>query len=491
MPKPRLESERIFGNFIGGKWTSPETEDLIVDENPATKEIIAYFPRSGKDEAAEAIEEAAKAFSPWADTPPPQRGKVLLRAANIMENRSEDLSISLTREEGKTIKESRGEVARAIDIFRFYGSLGFRLKGETAPSMEKNTLLYTMRSPLGIVAVITPWNFPIAIPAWKIAPALVAGNTVVFKPASLTPIIAMELVKALDEAGLPKGVINFLTGPGNTVGEELIMNPNVGAITFTGSYDVGSRINKVCSSTRIVRTQLEMGGKNPTVVCEDANLDEAVEIVVKAAFGLTGQACTATSRVIVEKGVTGVFIEKLLSRTRRIRVGNGLDENVDMGPAVSEAQRNTDFEYIRIGKEEGAKLILGGAIPQGREFQNGYFVEPTIFTDVAPGMRIAQEEIFGPVLAIVEAENFEDALQIANNSQYGLSASICTTNLKKAHQFAARVQAGVVKVNKPTTGLELQVPYGGIKKSSSQSFKEQGEQAIEFFTQTKTVYLGY
>lgn len=491
MSEPRLKTENIFGNFIGGKWTLSTGQRLIEDVNPATKETLGYFQQSAREQAVEAIEEAQKSFGSWADTPAPQRGTILFKAAQIMESRVDHLSKTLTREEGKTLKESRAEVARAIDIFKFYGSLGFRLKGETAPSNERSTLLYTIRSPLGVISVITPWNFPLAIPSWKIAPALVAGNTVVFKPASLTPMIGMEIVKALDEAGLPKGVLNFVTGAGNTVGEELITNLVVAAITFTGSYDVGSRINATCSALRIVRTQLEMGGKNPTVVCADANLEQAVEIVTKGAFGLTGQACTATSRVIVEESIAEIFTKKLVDRARRIKVGNGLDDGIDIGPAVSESQRNTDLDYIRIGKDEGARLLLGGGVPSGPEHANGFFVEPTIFADVSPEMRIAREEIFGPVLTILEAEDFEEALAIANNSEYGLSAGICTTSLKKAHEFATRVQAGVVKINKPTTGLELHVPYGGIKRSSSQSFKEQGEQAIEFFTQTKTVYLGY
>jgi aldehyde dehydrogenase (NAD+) len=437
-----------------------------------------------------AIEAAREAQMKWALIPPPERGRILIRAAQIMENESEELARILTREEGKTLAESRSEVARAVGVFRFYGIMGYRLKGEFTPSTEPNTYLFTVREPLGVIAIITPWNFPIAIPSWKIAPALVCGNTVVFKPASYTPLIAYRLVDSLIRAGLPPGVLNIVTGPGSNVGDELINNPKVDAISFTGSLEVGEKIKRaVC--LRNARIQLELGGKNPAVVLDDADMDKAVEMVVRGAFGLTGQACTATSRAIVLESVADQFERKLVGRVKQIKVGNGLAEGVEMGPVVGEKEMNKILSYIEVGVSEGAKLILGGKRLTGPEHSKGYFIEPTIFTDVTPDMRIAQEEIFGPVLAVMHAKDFDEAIELANAIKYGLSASIFTRNLQRAFEFINRVQAGVVKINKPTTGLEPHVPFGGYKMSSFGMIKEQGETALDFYTKIKTVYLGY
>jgi aldehyde dehydrogenase (NAD+) len=343
-----------------------------------------------------------------------------------------------------------------------------------------------------VVAVVTPWNFPIAIPTWKTAPALVSGNTVVLKPASLTPLILTKVTEVLDKAGLPPGVFNLVTGPGSTVGEELNLNPSVEAISFTGSYDVGHEIQKRrANSEKIARVQLEMGGKNPTIVLSDAKIDGAVDIVVRGAFGLTGQACTATSRVIVDNSVKDAFTTKLIGRVKSLRVGNGINQGVEMGPAVSEGEMSKDLSYVETGKREGARLLTGGERSRSPELAKGYFVMPTVFDEVTSDMRIAQDEIFGPVLSVMEAKNADDAIRLANNSVYGLTAGIVTSSLASAMEFANRVQAGVVKVNKPTTGLEYQVPFGGIKMSSSASYKEQGEEAIDFYTRIKTVYLGY
>ena len=487
------EEKKEYSNFVGGKWVKSETGETFETVNPAnTKQQVGRFQLSGADDSISAVHEAQKAFPAWKNMPPPQRGKVLYKAADIMESELEDISKTLTTEEGKTLAESRGEVQRAIDIFRFFAGQGSRLNGSTVPSATSRTFLYTTRGPVGVVALMTPWNFPIAIPAWKIAPALICGNSVVFKPASLTPLTAIKLVSALERAGLPTGVLNFVTGPGGTVGEELATNPGVDAISFTGSYEVGYGIQRARSnSKKMARGQLQMGGKNPTVVLPDAKLDEAVDLVVRSGFGLTGQACTATSRVIIQDSVKQDFSRKLSERAAKVRVADGLKPDTQMGPAVSKPEFEKDLDYIEVGKSEGAKILVGGKKSDLEENANGYFVEPTVFDDVYPDMRIAREEIFGPVLSLMAAKNLDEAVELANNSEFGLTAGICTSNLSNALEFAERVEAGVIKINRPTTGLELQVPFGGFKKSSSDTFKEQGQEAVEFYSRIKTVYVGY
>ena len=345
---------------------------------------------------------------------------------------------------------------------------------------------------MGVAVLLTPWNFPIAIPSWKMAPALASGNCVVFKPASLTPLIATKLVQSLERAGIPPGVVNLLTGPGGIVGEELAVNEGVDAVSFTGSYDVGLGLQRArANSKRMARVQLEMGGKNPTIVLPDAKLADAVEVVAKSAFGLTGEACTATSRVIVHESIKERFVDSLVSRAKSFKVGNGLDDGVEMGPAVSKGELEKDLRYVEAGRAEGATLLVGGGRPEREELKQGYFVEPTIFDEVSPDMKIAREEIFGPVLSVFEAKDVDEAVALANRSEYGLRATICTTSLSSAMEFANRVEAGDVKVNRMTTGLEPQIPFGGMKRSSSDTFKEQGEEAVDFYTRLKTVYLGY
>ena len=428
----------------------------------------------------------------WRNTPASKRGKVLYEAAKIIESQHEEFARTLTEEEGKTLAESRGEVRRAIDIFLFYSSLGRLIKGDTFQSDSERTFLYSVREPLGVVALLTPWNFPIAIPSWKIAPALISGNTVVFKPSSLAPLIAQKLVSALEKAGLPPGVLNYITGPGGSVGNELANNNDVDAISFTGSYEVGNGIQKARhDSKKMIRVQLEMGGKNPIIVLQDARLDEAVKLVIASAFGLTGQACTATSRVIIDERVKEEFVEKLVNQVSSLVIGDGLDPKTQMGPAVSKQEMEKDLGYIEIGRKEGAEVIFGGNQIMDSTHSHGYFIQPTIFDAVTSDMKIAREEIFGPVLSIMNARNKEDAIELANNSEYGLTAGLCTTDLSNALEFVDKIQAGVIKINKPTTGLELHVPFGGFKKSSSNTFKEQGEAAIDFYTRVKTVYVGY
>ncbi len=485
-------SKQEHYNFISGKWVRSVSGEKFETYNPARKSIsLGIFQHSGREDAKDAVASAKGALPKWRNTPGPERGKILFRASEILESQIDELARTLTEEEGKTLGESRGEVQRAIDIFRFAAGQGSRIDGKTYSSGFKRTLLYSVREPVGVVALMTPWNFPIAIPSWKMAPALICGNTIVFKPASLTPLIGMRIVSALENAGLPSGVLNFVTGPGATVGDELATNPDVDAISFTGSYDVGYGIQKArANSKKMARVQLEMGGKNPTIVLPDARLDDAANIVSKSAFGLTGQACTATSRVIVHESVKEKLVEKLASIAKNTVVGDGLEPKTQMGPAVSETQLGTDLNYIEIGKSAGARIVAGGN-KSNQTDQNGYYIEPTIFDDVSPDMRIAKEEIFGPVLSVITVSSVDQAIDVANNSEFGLTAGLCTSNLTSALEFADKVEAGVIKINKLTTGLELHVPFGGFKKSSSNTFKEQGEETVDFYSRIKTVYIEY
>lgn len=482
---------KTYQNFIGGEWSGAASGEVFQNLNPAdTRQAVASYPQSGEAEAKAAIDAAKAAFPGWAATTPVARGRVLSRMSEILASRKTELSELLTREEGKTLAEATGEVQRAVDIFRFFGGLSYTLGGQTIPHDLPGNLLYTVREALGVVGLITPWNFPIAIPAWKIAPALVSGNAVVIKPASQAPSMTLELARAAADAGLPKGVLNVVVGNGRAVGGELAKNPSVAALSFTGSHSVGKAVYMQLAE-RMARAQMEMGGKNPTIVLADADLDLAATLVARAGFGLTGQACTATSRVIVEKSVAAAFTEKLIAKAKALKVGNGMTQGVDMGPAVSEMELQGNLDYIAVAQKEGAKLAWGGQRLSEGELAHGWFMQPAVLTDVTSKMRIAQEEVFGPVVAILEAANFDEALSLANGLDVGLSASIVTRDIKKAMQYTERIQAGVVKVNQISTGLALQAPFGGVKKSSTDSFKEQGATAIDFYTRVKTVYLDY
>jgi len=458
---------RTYQNFIGGEWAGAKSGQNYRNVNPAdTREVVAEYPASAKDDAAAAINAAKQAYAGWAAMTPVARGRILSKASQILETRKAELAEILTREEGKTLTESTGEVQRAIDIFRFFGGLSYTLGGQTLPHDLPQQLLYTRREPLGVVGLITPWNFPVAIPAWKMAPALVSGNTVVIKPATQAPAMTLELAKALAEAGLPKGALNVVVGDGRAVGGELAGNPAVVALSFTGSYGVGNQIYQQLAH-RMARAQMEMGGKNPTIVLADADLDLAASLVAIAGFGLTGQACTATSRVIVEKTVADAFAQKLVERAAAIKVGNGLREGVTMGPAVSKQQLAGNLEYVDIATDEGAKVLHGGQRLTESEFANGHFMQPTVLVKVTPKMRIACEEVFGPVVGIIPVENFEEAIRVANGVDVGLSASIVTRDLRKALRYIEQIEAGVVKVNQISTGLALQATCGGVKKSST------------------------
>lgn len=479
-----------YKNFINGQWCKSESGKVFTNVNPANSgDVIGKFQKSGKKDIVRAIESAKNAFACFRATTAPQRGKILLQAARIMERQTRDLAMLLTREEGKPVNESEGEVKRAIQIFQFFGSEGWRLNGETIPSENQGVDLLTYREPLGVVALITPWNFPVCIPCWKIAPALVSGNTVVFKPASKTPLTGIRIAEILQEAGLPKGALNLATGSGDIFGAEFTANSGIKAISFTGSNKVGSELCRK-AAVRLQKIQLEMGGKNPLIVLEDADIDKAVDYAIQGAFGGTGQKCTATSRVIVVDSIADRFTDKLVAKTRKIKVGDGLDTATDMGPLVDQAQMTAVLKYIEAGKQEGAKLLFGGKILAGQKYDRGYFIEPAIFSEVNPEMRIAQEEIFGPVLAIIKVGSIEQAIQVANDTPYGLSASVCAKDLAKVFKCIHALEAGIIHVNSTTTGAEAQVPFGGMKKSSSGS-REMGKTAIDFYTQLKTVYLNY
>jgi len=482
---------RTYQNFVGGEWSAAKSGQTFKNFNPADdREFVAEYPLSGREDAAQAIATAKAAFPAWVATTPPARGRILSKTSQLLEARKAELAELLTREEGKTLAEATGEVQRAADIFRFFGGLSYTLGGSTIPHDLPGNLLFTRREPLGVVGLITPWNFPVAIPAWKLAPALVSGNAVVIKPASQAPALTMEIAKALAEAGLPKGVLNVVTGEGRAVGGELATNPAVAALSFTGSYSVGNQIYQQLAQ-RMARAQMEMGGKNPTIVLADADLDLAARLVAIAGFGLTGQACTATSRVIVEKSVAEAFAAKLIEKAKAIVVGNGLKQGVTMGPAVSKQQLDGNLNYVQIAQSEGASLLHGGARLNDGDLANGFFMQPAVLGNVKPTTRIACEEVFGPVVGIIPVDNFDEALAVANGVDVGLSASIVTRDLKKAMTYAERIEAGVVKINQISTGLALQAPFGGVKKSSTDSFKEQGPGAIEFYSKLKTVYLDY
>jgi aldehyde dehydrogenase (NAD+) len=476
-----------YQNLIGGEWLDTGSGELFENRNPANSEdVVGVFPKASVEDARAALSAARAALPGWANTPAPARGVILDKASQIISARLDEMATILTREEGKTLAESKGEVTRARDIFRYYGGEGWRYGGQVLPASQSGELLYTRREPLGVVSIITPWNFPIAIPAWKIAPALIYGNTVVFKPAKDAPMIALMLVQALVEAGLPAGVLNYLTGDGSTIGVELVSNPGVNGISFTGSREVGVGIYQQAIN-HMPRVQLEMGGKNALIVLQDANLDLAVDLTVKGGFGLTGQACTATSRVIVEEPIAEAYVAALAKAARGLVVGNGLEAGVQMGPAVNRAQLEIDHKFMQLGQTEGAKLVTGGEVDD----RAGYYAQATVFDYVEPGMRIAQEEIFGPVICVIHASSLDDAIQKANGTNFGLTAGVVTNDLKKAFAFANRAEAGVVKINEPTTGLALNAPFGGFKGSSANTFKEQGQAAVDFYTRTKTIYVGH
>jgi alpha-ketoglutaric semialdehyde dehydrogenase len=476
------------GSYVNGSWYHPDSSDRTRNINPAdTSDVISEFPLATAADVRRAIDAAVAAWPAWKKTPGPERGRVLWRAADISRRRLDEIARTLTREEGKIYKEARGEVTKGISLLEYYAGEGFRMGGKTLPSEARDTFAYTLRQPLGVVGLIAPWNFPWAIPVWKSAPALVAGNAVVFKPAELVPATAALMTEIYEEAGVPPGIFNMVVGRGRDVGEAMVHAPELRAISFTGSNAVGGDLY-VKAARRGAKVTCEMGGKNAVIVMPDADLDKAAIAIHGGAFGSTGQRCTATSRVIVHPDVKAALVERLVASAQKLRVGAGLDETSDMGPAVDEKQWSTVMGYIEAGKQEGATLVTGGTRPA--HLAHGFFVEPTIFDNVQPGMRLFQEEIFGPVLSVATAASLEDALAKANSVEYGLTTSIFTQDITTVMRFIEDVEVGMVHVNEPTVGGEAQLPFGGTK-STGVGEREMAEEGLNFFTELKTVFVNY
>jgi alpha-ketoglutaric semialdehyde dehydrogenase len=475
------------GSYINGKWFHPKSDRMMRNINPATGELIAEFPEATDVDAHKAIECAEKAFPSWKNTPAPERGRVLWRAANLVRQRMDEIAETMTKEEGKTFEESKGEVLKGLALLEYYSGEGFRMGGKTLPSEVPDVFAYTIRRPLGVVGLITPWNFPWANPLWKSAPALVAGNTVVFKPAELTPATASLLVDIYEKAGMPPGVFNMVVGRGSVVGEAIVTSKTVKAISFTGSNAVGNAVN-VKAAALGKKVTCELGGKNALIVLSDADLDKATDAIIGGAFGSTGQRCTATSRVIVTPEVKSALLERLVSRVKKIQVGDGMHKDIGMGPAVDEKQLKTDLNYIEIAKKEGAHLVIGGNRPKGLE--KGCFVEATIFDQVTPNMRIFQEEVFGPVLSICTAKNLDEALKFANSVQFGLTSSLFTKDMDSVMRYVEEIETGMVHINEPTIGGEAQLPFGG-HKATGIGEREMSEEGLNFFTETKTVFINH
>jgi acyl-CoA reductase-like NAD-dependent aldehyde dehydrogenase len=484
-----ISTSQTCRNFINGRWVESSSSRASERRNPADlDEVVGFAPLSTREEAREAIAAARAAFAAWRDTPAPVRGRVVAKAALLMEQQKDELARLMTREEGKTLKDALGEVQKSVNILDFMAGEGRRIAGETLPSELPKNFAYTLKQPLGVVAAIAPWNFPVSIPVWKIAPALVAGNTVVFKPATITPFTGAKVVQIFEQAGVPAGVLNMIVGSGSEVGDEFIQHPDVRAISFTGSNEVGSELYAQ-GARRMKKCQCEMGGKNPLVILADADLPLAVESAVLGAFASTGQRCTATSRVIIEEAVAEHFVQLLVERASKLRTGNGLEPGIDMGPAVDESQLNTDLQYIEVGKKE-AKLLLGGQRLTGGAYNRGYFVPPTVFDHVAPDSTIAQDEIFGPVLSVIRVRDFDEALRVANSVRFGLSSSLYSNDAAKIFEFIDRIETGITHVNSPTVGGEAQLPFGGMK-ATGVGMREMGRVAIDFFTELKAVYIDF
>ncbi|HKD05536.1 MAG TPA: aldehyde dehydrogenase family protein [Bryobacteraceae bacterium] len=488
MSTPQISMPPQFANYINGEWAP--VSRTFENRNPAnTDEVVGVFAKGSAADIDSAAAAAEAALPGWSSMPAPARGNILYKAAEILEKKFDQLGAEMTREEGKTLPEAKGEVRRAINIFRYFAGEGSRLDGVMVPSERERVHVFAVRKPIGVVGLITPWNFPIAIPAWKMAPALICGNTIVVKPASVSPLSAWRIVEALHEAGIPKGVVNFVAGSGGELGEAMVKAKPIKAISFTGSNDVGHWLHNEASKRRL-RIQLEMGGKNPTIVLADADLKSAVENVANAAFFSTGQKCTATSRAIVEDAIYDKFIAALVERTKALKVGDGMQPGIEIGPCVDKGQLDTVLKYVDIGSKESGAPLCGGKRLTGGAYDKGYFVEPTVFGDVKPEHTIAREEIFGPVLAVMRAKDFDDAMRIANDIPFGLSSSIQTTNLSRAMDYVYRAEAGLLTINLPSAGVEYQLPFGGTKDSSFGP-KEQGPAALDFYSDFKTVYLKY
>ena len=479
----------VFQNVIGGKRLHAESKQTFPNYNPATGELLGSFPLSGVAEANAAVAAARTAFDTWRMVPAPKRGEILYRVGELLTRHKEDLARTMTQEMGKVLKETRGDVQEGIDMAYYMGGEGRRLFGYSVPVELPDKSGMALRDPVGVVACITPWNFPIAIPTWKMFPALVAGNTVVIKPASDTPLSALRLVEILYEAGIPDGVVNIVFGPGGTVGEALLHHPDVAVVSFTGSTESGRHV-AIEAAKSLKRVSLEMGGKNAVIVLDDADLDLAVEGILWSAYGTTGQRCTACSRVIVHRDVRDRLIEKLVPRIEQLRLGNGLDENVDVGPIINASQLEKIVDYTKIGRDEGATLVTGGSIANEGELAKGHFYRPTLFTNVRPDMRLAQEEIFGPTLSVIDAASFDEAIAINNNTKFGLSSAIYTQDVNRVQRAIRDITTGILYINSGTTGAEIQLPFGGTRGTGN-GHREAGIAGLDVFTEWKVVYTDY
>ena len=478
------------GNLIAGAQEPAHSGRTFESRNPAhSQDVVGVFPRSGAADVDDAARAAQGALREWRSTPWPSRGEVILRAAEMLQSRKEELARLMTREMGKVLVEARGDVQEAIDMGIFIAGEGRRAFGETVPSELRHKWAMTMRQPFGVVGCITPWNFPIAIPSWKVFPALMAGNTVVLKPAEDSPMCALRFAQVLEEAGLPPGVLNVVFGYGEEAGDALVKHPDVKAIFFTGGVATGRIVAEACGRM-LKKCSLELGGKNAIVVLADSDLDLAVDGALWGAFGTAGQRCTATSRLIVERPVLAGFTDRLLSRTGGLHLGDGLDADVDVGPVINETQLARVHEYTRIGEAEGARRAIGGEIARAGALAEGWFYTPTVFTDVTPGMRIAQEEIFGPTTAVLAVDSLDEALDVANSTRYGLSLSVYTNDLRCAFRAIDELESGIVYVNAPTSGAEIQLPFGGVKDTGN-GHREAGGRALDEFSEWKSIYIDY
>jgi alpha-ketoglutaric semialdehyde dehydrogenase len=473
-------SMAAYKMYIGGEWVVAETDFETL--NPATEKPIAYFPSGNAEHVDMAVGAARDALPKWSRLPPPKRGLILQKAAEILKSEKERLGRLVATEMGKVLPEALGDVQEAIDTFEYFSAEGRRLYGNTTTSELRDKFCMTIRRPVGVVGLITPWNFPTAIPAWKLAPALICGNTVVFKPSSDTPLCAYEILKVLIRAGVPPGVVNFVTGPASSVGEAIVKHPGIEGLSFTGSKATGEWITK---NAGLKKVGLELGGKNPIIVMDDAKLDLAVEGILWGAFGTTGQRCTATSRVIAHRKIKQKLLSALVTKARMLRLGPGTEKSSDVGPLINKAAQEKVNKYVAVGIAEGAKLLCGGNKPAGK----GYFFKPTIFDGVSPDMRIAREEIFGPVLSVLEFDRLDDAIGIANSVEYGLSSSIYTTDVNNAFKAMEGIDAGITYINSSTIGAEVHLPFGGVKGTGHT--REAGILGLDEFSNTKTVYVDY
>ena len=489
-----LREPREYRNFVNGEWVGSTTGRTFENRNPANREdLVGTFQDSSAEDVDAAIDIAEKAYARWRLVPAPRRADYLYRVGELLRRDKEKIAREMTREMGKVLAETRGDVQEAIDMAYLMAGEGRRLFGVTTPSELPNKFAMAVRMPLGVAGLITPWNFPIAIPAWKTMPALVAGNTVVIKPASLSPLSVIMLAELFEEAGLPPGVFNVVTGGGRQVGEPMLKNDLVKVVSFTGSTDVGREISVACAPN-FKHVHLEMGGKNVIIVMDDADLDLAVDGALWGAFGTTGQRCTASSRIVVHDAVYDAFMEKLATRARSMRIGDGLDESVEMGPSVSASQLKTVEKYVQIGIEEGAELVTGGHVlteeKDGFDYSQGHFHDPTIFGNVKPEMRVAQEEIFGPVTSVLRCSSLEEAIEVSNGVKYGLSSSIYTRDVHNAFVAMRDMYTGLFYVNAPTIGAETHLPFGGTKQTGN-GHREAGVAGIDVFTEWKSIYVDY